>query len=51
MAARVIGAPAPLSKPVVSGKAAEFAAKLHAPLSPQAKYKKKVEKEKINNQK
>ncbi len=44
MASRVIGAPAPLSKPVVSGKAAEFAAKLHAPLSPQAKYKKKEQK-------
>ena len=44
MAPSVIAASATLQKPVASDKAMEFAAKLHAPLSPNAKYKTKQQK-------
>ena len=41
MAQSVVGAPAPLSRPVDSSKAMDFAAKLHAPLTRRNLYKKK----------
>ena len=44
MASSVIATPAPLSRPIASNKAKEFAAKLHTPLGPKSKYPIKEQK-------